>query len=288
MFLSYFSIVSANIFEANDPGEVENFLEHDQAQYRALLFYDDADDDQSTNAEIDKIMSIFDNPDDPEFRGEPWIREISTGANLMRIDIHKSSLSSVVTQYEVSDPPKIIVFDKTKIIVEETIGRPTYPKIKAEVNDQNIAPPPSPPNPIEPSPPKPIESPQTKPIEPSQPVSTALEPPIEKPSSPPPISIPSTHPSLPSQPPSPPLINYIPPPRPTPPRPSVAEGKCSDAVATAKLAADRASKAVDEISSRYEEYWEHMHEEEDTMRSKTPSHCRLYQRLHSVSETGSR
>jgi flavin-dependent dehydrogenase len=39
-------------------------------------------------------------------------------------------------------------------------------------------------------------------------------------------------------------------------------------VATAKMAAERASKAVDEISERYEEYWEHLHDEEDTMRSK--------------------
>jgi hypothetical protein len=243
LLLAYISIASAEIFEANGPDEVENFLEQDPAQYRALLFYDDADEDLSTNAEIDKIMSIFDNPDNPEFRGEPWIREIKTGATLMRIDIHKSVLSSVVTQYEAKDPPKIIVFDKTKVIVEETIGKPTYPKIKAEINLQNVAPLPPPTKtntppqttPIPPSNPQPAPStsePKSSTLEPtpSNPEPTSFSPlstptPISISPSPP-ISTPKSPPPLPSQPLPKPITYTSPPSRPQPPpRPSVVEGK---------------------------------------------------------------
>ena len=137
-FLCAFLKVYAHIFEALKSEDVDYFLDNDESQYRGVLFYDPELDDESTIERVEQLMSIFDDPNDPEFQGESWIRELQngdfkTGANMMRVDATKPSLSKVVSEYEVNSTPKIILFDGFKIMIEELFGRKTYSSIKDEI-----------------------------------------------------------------------------------------------------------------------------------------------------------
>mmetsp|Transcript_21756 Transcript_21756/g.19270 ORF Transcript_21756/g.19270 Transcript_21756/m.19270 type:complete len:292 (+) Transcript_21756:164-1039(+) len=111
------------------------------------MFYDPAQDDDSTFERIYQVQTIFDNPKSKDFDGESWIKDIKSGVQLMKIDISKSDLKAAASDYEVSTTPKLVAFDNYNIIVEETIGRGTYQKLKEKMTPLSISTPSTPPPP---------------------------------------------------------------------------------------------------------------------------------------------
>ena len=236
----------ADIFEANQSEDIEFFLESDPAEYRALLFYNPEQDDDSTFQRISQVSSIFDNPNFEDFEGESWIKDIRSGAQMMRIDALNPSLKAVVEEFEVKNTPKIIVFDIYDIIVEEVINRQTYQKLKDQMN----------PNAKEISfsgSPAPV--PKEKEIKNIKPESTTLEKHVESSNSnstPKENSLSWNCPPIPK---CPPRDTCTPSPWiPSGPSPSSVQSDCNSALEKAEKASEEAKKALEDLKKEFEEY----------------------------------
>lgn len=120
------SPISGYIFEANNRDEIGMFVDDDPAEYRALLFYDfDQYDDK-----IDQVQSIFDDPYDPTWIGESWIRDLKDGAHLMRINAREDEFERIVEDYDIGVTPRVIVYHDSEQFVDEVLDEETYDNIK--------------------------------------------------------------------------------------------------------------------------------------------------------------
>jgi hypothetical protein len=131
LFLVILVLASARVFEGDKSEDVDYFLNNDDAQYRAILFYNPKQKDNSTVRNIDRVQSIFEDTFDIDWKGDEWIKHLDSGAQLMRIDTSIPELAQVTQQYEVKTTPKIVVFDDFKIAVEEVADKNTYGKLKS-------------------------------------------------------------------------------------------------------------------------------------------------------------
>lgn len=263
--------IKAEIFEARESGDVDYFLSNDQSKYRAILFYDEDQDDTSTLQRIQEVQSVFDDPKIKGWKGEPWIKQLAEKAQMMRIDVNRPTLHAVVSEYEVGATPRVAVFEKDKIVLEEVIGTQTYDKLKKIINKDGYYTsteststankPASTKTPPASTPDKPAttsSSTSSGTISESGSLSFSGTPSVdqksnlEKPSQTPPVTQPSS-----SSRPSEPLY------QPSVPKMTDTEGECRDAVIKAEEAAKQAQDALKELKQQYEDYREAVRLERD-------------------------
>lgn len=229
LFSALSVLASANIFEANTVEDVDMLIYDDPAEYRALFFYTQDDYDDYTDQRISSIHTIFDDPYDPSWEGESWIRGIDTGAHLMRIDARNPEFEELVNEFDVGTAPKVVVFDRYGQIVDDFSSESAYNKIRDFISPQE-------------------SSFSGNQVEHIPPVTFVPEPVVLEPAIVEPVFIPPVQKC--ECPPSPPPAPCIP----TGPTPSEVQSQCQSALELAQEAADDAIRAYEDLKYDFEEY----------------------------------
>lgn len=119
------------MYECSQSDDADYFLDYDPAKYRALLFYTPSDE---SSADFEKVQSIFMDTTEPTWSGELWISQNSLDINAMRVNIENSDNQAIVTAFEATKTPKIVLFDDLRDAVEEVISPTTYDSIKKVID----------------------------------------------------------------------------------------------------------------------------------------------------------
>ncbi|CAI2363183.1 unnamed protein product [Moneuplotes crassus] len=273
VFLAFLlSIAHGYVFEGQDSGDVEFFLDEDPAQYRGLLFYNQDQYDEIIDQMILKIQTIFEDPFDQNFTGESWIQGIPSGPQLMRIDMRNIHLARIVEHNEITENPAIVLFDENDLMTNEVITNETYNNLKLLLTNMTLD------LPVLPLPvPEPVSEqvPETKENIEVVPASENMNS-IDESS---PMNCPAIECPVPEPCPVAPSCTPVPC-IPSGPSPLDIESKCQSALEASQEAATKAKEAYEELKQEFDQYRKAVQAEKET----TQARCQRGEDIDSVEE----
>lgn len=127
--------ISATVFEAERSEDVDLFLDENQKETCALLFYDSEAENTDTegwfSALSSKVLGIFMSQDQYGRSTEDWVEMFDDKLHLMRVDVRSPDLMRTREEFNIEeDLPFIVIRDKQRTVLRELVNEDTYEHVR--------------------------------------------------------------------------------------------------------------------------------------------------------------